>query len=711
MRVSAALDLTEVVRSTNVAKLLSTTDRANIADEVISGYTLDLNSRSAWEEKMKMALDLALQVSEEKSFPWVGAANVKFPLITVAALQFHARAYPAMVPGPDIVKCQTFGADPDGRKAARAARVAAHMSYQVLEEDENWEDSHDRVLITVPIIGCAFKKSYFNSDLGHNVSENILAKDLVIPYFAKSLDTASRVTHVLQLSANEVLGKERQGVYCEAPSETPPVYNGFENVLDEAKANSQGITPSGDDPETPYMLLEQHCWLDLDDDGFKEPYVVTVRQDTGHLCRIVARFVTKDVKRTSGGKIYFIRATNYFTKYPFIPSPDGGIYDLGFGILLGPLNESINSLINQLLDAGTLSNTAGGFLGRGARIRSGDTSFRPFEWKRVDATGDDLRKNVVPLDVKAPSTVLFSLVQLLINYGERVAGATDPQVGVNPGQNTPAETSRNMIAEGQRVFIGIFKRLHRAMKEEFRKLYLLNQVYLDDTVEYYATASSTPAKVLAEDYQESEKSICPSADPNMVSDAQKIQQAQFLREASAVTAGYDRAAVERRFLRALQITDIEEVFPGPEKVPAPIPLQLQVAQLKAQTQINKDNMTMKLAAMELLGEVELNQAKIQELRASAIKLLAEAKSEENGHAIALLNAQIGAAKAHQEGLLKSAKIILDGIKMRQELDNGIPSKDTAALTGGLQQLANPPSNTGGIGLPAEQSNGAPIGLG
>ena len=105
MRVSAALDLTEVVRSTNVAKLLSTTDRANIADEVISGYTLDLNSRSAWEEKMKMALDLALQVSEEKSFPWVGAANVKFPLITVAALQFHARAYPPMVPGPDIVKC------------------------------------------------------------------------------------------------------------------------------------------------------------------------------------------------------------------------------------------------------------------------------------------------------------------------------------------------------------------------------------------------------------------------------------------------------------------------------------------------------------------------------------------------------------------------------------------------------------------------------
>jgi len=708
MILEARLNLKEVVKSDNVGKLLSAGDRMKIAQAVQEEYQMDLSARAPWEEKMKTALDLALQVSQEKSFPWAGAANVKFPLITVAALQFHARAYPAMVPGPDLVKCQTFGSDPDGRKASRAARVGAHMSYQVLEEDEAWEDNHDRVLITVPIIGCAFKKTYFDPALLHNVSENVLAKDIVIPYFTKSMETASRITHVLEVSHNFVLGQERQELYCEYAPGGPPVYNGFQTVLDEARSEAQGVTPSPDDPDTPYFLLEQHRWLDLDGDGFAEPYIVTVRRDVPHLCRIVARFTSQSVKRNSTGDVFQIRATNYFTKYPFIPSPDGGIYDLGFGILLGPLNESINSLVNQLLDAGTLSNTAGGFLGRGAKIRSGETSFRPFEWKRVDSTGDDLRKNVVPLDTKAPSQVLFSLLQLLINYGERVAGATDPQVGENPGQNTPAETSRNMIAEGQRVFIGIYKRLHRAMKEEFRKLYLLNQVYLDDAVEYYAVASSTPAKILREDYYPTEKSVCPAADPNMVSDTQKVQQAQFLKAAAANTPGYDSAAVERRYLRALQITDIESVYPGPDKVPAPVPLQLQIAQIKAQTQATKDSMTMKMAAMELLGEVELNQAKVQELRAKSIALLAEADSVKSGHAIALLNAQIGAAKAHQDGLLRSAKIILDGIKMNQEIGNG--SKEARDLAGGIQQLVSPPSDPGATGeLPAPGA-GDPSGM-
>lgn len=710
MNLDAALDLKKVVISENVASLLSREDCSKIAHEVLETYQMDLSSRAEWEERMKTALNLALQVAETKTFPWPNSANVKFPLITVAALQFHARAYSAMIPGPDIVKCQTFGEDPDGSKSARATRVSGHMSYQILEEDENWEDNHDRVLITVPIIGCAFKKSYFDSFLGHNVSENVLAKDLVIPYFAKSLEQASRLTHRLEVSENYILTRERKGLFCAPPSDQPAQYNGFSSELDRAASVAQGISPAYNDPNTPRELLEQHRWLDLDGDGFAEPYIVTVRKDTAHLCRIVARFHSSGVKRNSTGEVYHIDAINYFTKYPFIPSPDGGIYDLGFGILLGPLNESINTLINQLLDAGTLSTTAGGFLGRGAKLRSGETSFKPFEWKRVDSTGDDLRKNIVPLDTKPPSQVLFALLQLLINYGERVGGATDPQVGVNPGQNTPAETSRNMIAEGQKVFIGIFKRLHRAMKSEFRKLYLLNQLHLDDVTTFYPAAASIPSKVLREDYIPSEKSICPAADPNMVSDAQKIQQAQFLREASATTAGYDRGAVERRFLRALQITDIETIYPGPDKVPAPVPIQLQVAQLKAQTQAAHDQSTMKMAAYELMGEVELNQAKIQELRASAAKLLAEAQGAESGHAIALLNAQIGAAKAHQDGLLRSAKIILDGIKMKQEMGNGSTSEGSANL-GGVQQLVDTSSYGGGPSLPGGTGGAGAGGLG
>lgn len=707
MHLDAELDLKEIVKSENVAELLSAEDRAKIARQVQAEFRLDEASRSEWEARMKTALELALQVVQAKTFPWPDAANVKFPLITIAALQFHARAYPAMIPGPDLVKCRVFGDDADGRKVARASRVATHMSYQILEEDEAWEDNHDRVLITVPIVGCAFKKTYFDPARGHNVSENCLAKDIYIPYFAKSLETASRVTHVLEVSGNTILANERQGLFSPHDSTLPPIFEGLSNPLEAAKSQAQGITPATDDPEVPFQLLEQHRWLDLDGDGFDEPYIVTVQKDTPHLCRIVARFTSTAIKRNRKGEIFSIKATNHFTKYPFIPSPDGGIYDLGFGALLGPLNASINTLINQLLDSGTLSNTAGGFLGRGAKFRSGDNSFRPFEWKRVDCTGDDLRKNLIPYEPKAPSQVLFALLELLINYGERVAGATDPQVGINPGQNTPAETSRNTIAEGQRVFLGIFKRLHRAMKEEFRKLYLLNQVYLEDETSYYSGASDIPMKVLREDYFPDEKTICPTADPNMVSDAQKMFQAQFLKEASLTTAGYDRTYVERKFLEALKVQDPEKVFPGPDKMPPPQNPTLEIERMKMEAKTQELQMKMRLAALELLGEAEVNQAKIQELRAKSVLHLAEARGVESGHAIALIQSQIGAAKQHQEGLLKAAKLIMDGVQASKEKDNG---SEGNALARGVASLAGASSDPALQGVPGGAGGVEPAGM-
>jgi hypothetical protein len=276
------------------------------------------------------------------------------------------------------------------------------MSFQVLEEDECWEENMDKVLLSEAIVGSAFKKTYFDASLGHNVSEHVLAKDLYIPYFAKSLEKASRITQMLYLSSNDLISKARSGLYCdtntsltpETPESTP---------LEVASQESQGIVPTLSDSSAPFEVLEQHRYLDLDGDEYQEPYIVTIRKDTKQVLRIVARFSTTTIKKNAEGKITYITAHHYYTKFGFIPSPDGGIYDLGFGVLLGPTNESINTILNQLIDAGTMSNSAGGFLGRGAKLRSGDNTFKPFEWKRVDSTGDDLHKSIYPIPVREPS--------------------------------------------------------------------------------------------------------------------------------------------------------------------------------------------------------------------------------------------------------------------------------------------------------------------
>jgi len=699
------LDLTKVVLEDNIADLLCDEDCKKIAGAVYDSWSLDSSSRQNWETQMAAALKLATQVAEAKTFPWPNCSNVKFPLITIAALQFHARAYQALLPGPDVVKCKAYGSDPEGIEAMRAARVAEHMSYQVLEEDEAWEEVHDRVLITVPIIGCAFKKIYFDSELGRNISSFVPAKDLYIPYFAASLESATRITECIELSPNSMLQKVRSELFLEGVVDSAPAVGGEYNQLTQVQDQIQGRTEPAQDHDRPYELLEQHGWLDLDGDGYQEPYIITIRKDTKQLCRIVARFTSNGIHRNKKKEVISIEPTHYYEKYSFIPSPDGGIYDLGWGCLLGPLNESINTAINQLIDAGTLATTGGGFLGRGARLRSGNVALKPFEWVRVDATGDDLRKSIVPATFKEPSMVLFQLLQLLINYGERVAGVTDAQVGITPGQNTPAETTRTVVAEGQKVFLGILKRLYRSMKKEFQKRYILNRRYLDNEVEYYSPLSGETRKVLAQDYAASEKVICPVADPNMLTDAQRLQQVQLLKQSAATTQGYDLAAVERRFLEALRIGDISTVFPGPDKVPAQPHYRIQIETMRNEAKAAENRANIQLEALKLLGEADLNQAKIGKLQAETLAIGQEAQNAKTNQQLAIINAQIGAARAKQETLLKAAAILQRSIQIEKG-SNESETRDNGARVGGLETSSSDSPVSQALGALSGGSEGA-----
>jgi chaperonin GroES len=78
-----------------------------------------------------------------------------------------------------------------------------------------------------------------------------------------------------------------------------------------------------------------------------------LKSQSKKVLRVVARFDSDGIIKNDKGDLVCIEPVEYYTKYGFIPNPDGGFYDIGFGHLLGPLNESVNTLINQLVDAGT----------------------------------------------------------------------------------------------------------------------------------------------------------------------------------------------------------------------------------------------------------------------------------------------------------------------------------------------------------------------
>ncbi|HEX6826407.1 MAG TPA: hypothetical protein VF077_08840 [Nitrospiraceae bacterium] len=662
-----------VIESLDLTDRFEQSDLDKIGLWVHDGYKADKMSRQPWEKRTEAALDLAMQLAKAKSFPWPNCSNIAFPIVTIGAMQFHSRAYPTIINGTDIVKMRVVGQDEDGLLTNQASRISQHMSYQVLEEDQCWEEQHDRLLLIIAVVGCAFVKTYYSPKLSHNVSELVMARDLIVNYWAKGLDGCDRKTHRLPMSRNDIRERVLEGLYCDVLDEPwfqePPVLP-IEVQQQRSDKRIGQSPPEQSDDTTPFNILEQHCNVDLDQDGYDEPYIVTIEEQSKKTLRIVSRVESPDsvVRVQVGqrrGEIITTRAQEYFTKYSFIPSPDGGIYDVGFGVLLGPLNESVNSLINQLVDAGTMANTAGGFLARGAKVRGGVYTFAPFEWNRVDSTGDDLRKSIFPLPVRDPSAVLFQLLGLLIDYCNRVSGANDAIVGENPGQNTPAQTTQSMIEMGMKIYNAIFKRVWRSMKEEFKKLYILNGLNLEGMGSF----GSQGTQISRTDYKGDSNKVVPAADPNITSDTQLAQQALMLKQFAATTPGYNQEKVERKVLKALHYDDIDGIFPGPGKEGATQPPQdpkLVIEQMKDEREQAKVALEKMKTLMELKEQVRVNDAEIVETLAKAKLYMEQAGDVRANTIIQQINAAIGAAKQHSEHLNSQIDALMRGKEIQQE---------------------------------------------
>ena len=688
-----SLEISEIVKTPNLVDLLDDKTVRDIGEQCLRDFDTDMQSRGDWDERNADALKLALQVREDKSFPWQGAANVKFPLLSIAALQYHSRAYPALVQTDRVVKAKVWADDPNGELRQRAERISKHMSWQLTEQDYDWEDETDTALLIQPIIGCVFRKVYYRADEKRNESELILPDALIVNYGTTKISASTRVTHIIEMPMNRIVSRQRQGVYADVDLSgsrpTEPAQSAVEDMRNERQGTIHPFAVEGG----PRTVYEQHTEIDLDDDGYAEPYIVTLDYTTREVLRIVARFSEHDVRYNAKQEVEYIEGECYFVKYPFIPSPDGGFYDIGFGALLGPINETVNTAINQILDAGAMATVGGGFIGRGIRIIGGNLSFRPGEWKRLDSSGQDLKGNLVPLPTREPSNVLLQMLSMLINYSERLSGATDLMTGITPGQNTPAETSRAAMQEASRVFSGILKRTWRAMKTEYRMLFRLNQHYLDvDPKAMLATRMVRPG-----DYTNTEPTdIVPGANPDVAMEQQRLAQAQTVLQLSQTTPGFNRDEAMLRFLQELHVQDIPSLYVGTAKgQPLPNP-KVQVEQMKQQgrQQIEQAKLqaNMQLQMAKLQQQAALIKSEIDKNEAQAALFMEQAGGVKTGHEIAAFDALIGAQKDHHKSLLTQIQMMHELAGEHSNAQQPNQPQPGADHQGGLPTMEGPSGN-------------------
>lgn len=584
--------LLQIQQAPNLTPMLSEDELNQLGERVVREYELDESSREEWLKRSERSMEIALQVQKEKSSPWPGAANVKYPLLTVAALQFHARAYPALA-GDSVVKSKVTGKDPDGSKGRKADRIEKHMNYQLSEEMPEWEEQMDALLLALPIEGVEFKKTYFDPMKRRNVSEWVRPKDLVVNYGAKSLEDVPRITHLLtDVYPYQIKERQASGVYADVDLR---------------------LSSEDDEQEKPQEILEQHRFEDLDEDGVKEPYIVTVHKESHKVLRIKACFEPEGILVSDGiktaplfkrvgtetvinadpfaSKLVAIRRSVYFTRYLFLPSPDGGFYGTGFGTLTGPLNEVIDTLTNQILDAGTLANMPMGLVSEGLKFSqtgsgSGELRFKPGEFKKVKAGGgNEIASQIYQFQFPGPSPVLFNLLGSLIEAVKDITSVKDIMTGESPANET-ATTTMARIEQGLKVFSAIYKRVYRALKTEFRLLKRLNAVYLEP-VSYFVTVDSPePLEVQILDYQGDDTDVQPVADPSVATTMQKMAKAQLGMSIAQGNPHVNGAEATKFLLEAAEMP--ENLFIAEPPPPPPDPrmaeVMAKVEKMSAETQ-------------------------------------------------------------------------------------------------------------------------------
>lgn len=531
---------------------------------VVEDYLVDEASRSDWLDNKAKAVQLFSSFMDPKTFPWDKCSNINLPFITIACIQFHSRAYDALFPKKDVIDAIATG-DED---IPAAERVTKYMNYQLLYEMEEFEEGIDKTLIQLPIHGSVFRKTYYDPDKGRVTTSYVSADDFVINYGATSIEDAERKTHVLYKTQNEIRRRIQKGEYEKDAGWNlgPGSFSSLpSSIMKQVSDKTQGISSPLTYNNVPRKLLEQHRNWDLDGDGIAEPYVITVDSETQKVLKITDRTFV-DVF----GRELIIE---YFTHYIFIPNPEG-FYALGFGAFLQGLNEAANTIVNEVIDAGSLANLQGGFVSKRSGLKKGDLKFKIGEWKEVDTYLDDMRKAIYSFDFKGPNETLYAVLGLLYEYSKLVSSISETMTGQLPASDTPASTVLALIEEGRKVFSAIFRRIHSSFKRELKKIQRLNSVFLDDRVYFKILGDRNlptgPEMAVGRADFASRLDVIPVSDPAITSRAEKVMKAQAIRDdirgnprtASDPMADY---IATKRFYEALEIPNVDEVLkpPGP----------------------------------------------------------------------------------------------------------------------------------------------------
>lgn len=690
----------------NILPLLSQEEIDDVARQVKLAFQLDQESNGEKIRQLQEIVDLAMTISEQKTYPWEGAANAIYPLIAQAAIEFGASLYPQLIQDGQVVKPKIVGNDEgkpvlvngeeqkgeDGKivmqdvgvKLEKGKRICQYMNYQFMEQMYWWETDMDKLVHTLPVLGTLFKKVYYDPLKKMCVSELIFPDKLIINNNARDIEEAI-ITEIQSYYPQEIQQKIRNGIYIK--------YD-FDPKQKSVNSDIENSTSLKTDPSTVgdnlRRFITQRNWFDLDDDGFLEPYSVTIDLSRDVVVRMIPCFDEDGIEYNDKDEVKAIHKNQHYLVYRFLPSPDGSFWGMGFGHLLYNLNNVTNTTLNQLIDSGTLANNGGGFIGKGLNIKGGRLSMSKMEWKLVDNFGASLKDNIVPFPTPQPSAVLLELLSFLVDAGKSLSSLRDILTGDVAGSIAPT-IYMGMMEQGLKQYKSIYKRIYKSLKDEYGKVRDCDEKYVTND-EYAEILNMDPKEVSAKrDFDDKAHSVIPVADPSAITSIQKLGQAQFV-QGLMQDPFYDPIKLRRILNASVEISGLEEALRTPPEKPDPTLLLAQAEMTKAQAkqaEVELSGHKLNVFITEVKYKIENMLADVEVKKSTVLKNLAEAEVKQKEHNLSALTAAAEAQtnRIQVEAGIKAAQD--DNELKKQELEHNmlLAQQDAQA-----EQAAAPPES-------------------
>jgi hypothetical protein len=528
----------------NLAEFLEENALNSLSQDLLGQVDADVDSRKDWADTFVKGLDVLGFKYEERTEPWEGACGVYSTVLAEAAIRFQAETMSETFPAAGPVRVKVLGEETKDKEDA-ADRVKADMNHELTDRMVEYRPEHERLLYSLGLAGSAFKKVYFDPNLGRQVAVYIPAEDVIIPYGASNIETAERVTHVMRKTKNELKKLQVNGFYRDVELGEPQA---FHTDIEKAKAEEGGFSLTDDDRFAVYEIHADLIIEELDDseDGIAKPYVVTIERGSDEVLAIRRNWNPEDqltLKR------------QHFVHYVYVPG--FGFYGLGLIHIIGGYAKAGTSIIRQLVDAGTLSNLPGGLKARGLRIKGDDTPIEPGEFKDVDVPSGSIRDNIMPLPYKEPSQTLLQLLNQITQEGRRLGAISDMNIS-DMSANAPVGTTLALLERTLKPMAAVQARVHYAMKQEFKLLKIIMEEYAPAEYGYEPVRGAVTARQA--DYALVE--VIPVSDPNSSTMAQRVVQYQaVLQMSQSAPQIYNLPQLHRQMIEVLGIKNADKLVP------------------------------------------------------------------------------------------------------------------------------------------------------